>query len=70
MRWINRQEQEPDPKKYEYILVIGACGKPHVAYYSYEDWNHTECCYSSGNHFSGEVIQFERWKPFSKNEEE
>ena len=68
MMWIDRIEKEPDPEQYEYILVIGSeCGKPHVAYFDYEDWNHTECC-QGGSHFPGVPIKFERWMPFNQPE--
>lgn len=68
MKWYLRSDKEPDPKLFKYILVIGKCGKPHVAYYDYGDWNHTECCHESGGHSPGMVLDFERWMPLNQFE--
>jgi hypothetical protein len=62
MKWIKRSFQEPNPELKQ-ILVFGDCGKQHVAYYDYEDWGHTECCYENGHHFHGVPIDFEYWMP-------
>ena len=63
-RWIKRSEEEPDSRKWEYILVLGSvCQRPHVAYHKYDEWTHTECCYKNGGHFEGEQIEFEKWMP-------
>jgi len=65
MKWINRNDQEPDPKL-DCILVWGHCGCPHIAFRDYDEWVHTECCYESGNHYTGEDIEFTYWKRIPK----
>ena len=62
MKWINRENQEPDPEL-EYILVWSTvCNGPHVAYRDYGDWCHTEWCRNEMNgHFHGDNIDFEYW---------
>jgi hypothetical protein len=63
MEWIKRKEvgDEPNPNL-EKILVFGKCGSPHVAYYDYGSWNHTECCHGD-HHTPGDEIDFEYWMP-------
>ena len=70
MEWIERKEvcNEPNPKL-EKILVWGKCGCPHVAFYGYGTWNHTECCYEDGGHFTGESIDFDFWQPIPNQPE-
>lgn len=59
--WIDRELKEPT-SDLEYILVLGLCGKPHVAYFCYKLWRHVEFCYVSGDHFMGEEMKFRYWK--------
>ncbi len=59
--WIDRKIQEPD-LKLKWILVWGKCGKPHIAYNDYDDWNHTEACIDNDGHFSGDAIDFDFWQ--------
>ena len=67
MEWIKIEDKEP-PK--ESILVWGKCGMPHVSVYDYSEHCHTECCYSSGGHFTGEGIDFTHWMPLPEKPKE
>lgn len=71
MEWIERKEvgDEPNPELGK-ILVWGKCGYPHVAYYVYGSWNHTDACSYDhknkdydGSHHTGSNIEFDFWIP-------
>ena len=70
MEWIDRKEvgNEPNPSLKK-IMVWGKCGCPHIAFYDYDNWCHTECCYDSGGHCTGETIEFDFWTPIPNQPE-
>jgi hypothetical protein len=62
MEWINRRDQEPNPKLVKILVWGERCNCPHVAFYDYQGWCHTEDCQESGYHCSGGDIDFKFWQ--------